>query len=85
MNTAIALDHYRLLGRSGLRVSPMPLGTMTFGPDWGWGADRDEARAIFVACTDRGRQSTVPPTWTRRDARPTRRGPARTWPPRTGR
>jgi aryl-alcohol dehydrogenase-like predicted oxidoreductase len=54
MTTSIALDHYRLLGRSGLRVSPMSLGTMTFGPDWGWGADRDEARAIFDAYTDRG-------------------------------
>jgi len=28
---AIQLDHYRLLGRSGLRVSPLALGTMTFG------------------------------------------------------
>ena len=34
-----ALDDYRLLGRSGLRVSPLSLGTMTFGSDWGWGAD----------------------------------------------
>jgi aryl-alcohol dehydrogenase-like predicted oxidoreductase len=31
------LDTYRLLGRSGLRVSPLSLGTMTFGTDWGWG------------------------------------------------
>lgn len=31
----MSLDHYRLLGRSGLRVSPMALGTMTFGADWG--------------------------------------------------
>jgi aryl-alcohol dehydrogenase-like predicted oxidoreductase len=27
---------------------------MTFGSDWGWGADRDEARAIFDAYTERG-------------------------------
>lgn len=47
---AIALDSYRLLGRSGLRVSPLALGTMTFG----WGADRDAARAIFDAYVDRG-------------------------------
>ena len=36
-----SLDNYRLLGNSGLRVSPMCLGTMTFGEDWGWGADFD--------------------------------------------
>lgn len=41
------LDHYRLLGRSGLRVSPLCLGTMTFGTDWGWGADEATCRAIF--------------------------------------
>lgn len=44
------LDSYRLLGRSGLWVSPLALGTMTFG----WGADRDAARAIFDAYVDRG-------------------------------
>ncbi|MGC4943960.1 aldo/keto reductase [Kribbella sp. DT2] len=43
----MTLDSYRLLGRSGLRVSPLSLGTMTFGSDWGWGADKDEARRIF--------------------------------------
>ena len=31
---------YRLLGNSGLRVSEISLGTMTFGEDWGWGAAR---------------------------------------------
>ena len=31
---------YQLFGRSGLRVSPLCLGTMTFGEDWGWGADK---------------------------------------------
>lgn len=51
---ATALDHYRLLGRSGLRVSPLSLGTMTFGSDWGWGADDAEARRIFDAYADRG-------------------------------
>lgn len=48
------LDHYRLLGRSGLRVAPLSLGTMTFGSDWGWGADDAEARRIFDAYVDRG-------------------------------
>lgn len=42
-----ALNHYRLLGHSGLRVSPLALGTMTFGSDWGWGADAREARRQF--------------------------------------
>jgi aryl-alcohol dehydrogenase-like predicted oxidoreductase len=51
---ANSLDTYRLLGRSGLRVSPMALGTMTFGSDWGWGADRVEAHRIFDAYVDRG-------------------------------
>ncbi|TDO46191.1 aryl-alcohol dehydrogenase-like predicted oxidoreductase [Kribbella sp. VKM Ac-2527] len=49
-----SLDSYRLLGRSGLRVSPLSLGTMTFGPDWGWGADKDEAARIFDLYVDRG-------------------------------
>jgi aryl-alcohol dehydrogenase-like predicted oxidoreductase len=51
---ANSLDTYRLLGRSGLRVSPLALGTMTFGTDWGWGADREEAHRIFDAYVDRG-------------------------------
>ncbi|WP_313666030.1 aldo/keto reductase [Shinella sp.] len=50
----MAIDHYKLLGRSGLRVSPLSLGTMTFGSDWGWGADGDEARRIFDLYVDRG-------------------------------
>jgi aryl-alcohol dehydrogenase-like predicted oxidoreductase len=39
----------KLLGRSGLRVSELCLGTMTFGEDWGWGASRDVSRQIFDA------------------------------------
>ncbi|MGJ3241373.1 MAG: aldo/keto reductase [Opitutales bacterium] len=49
-----ALDHYRLLGNSGLRVSPIALGTMTFGKEWGWGSDEKDSRAIFDAYLDRG-------------------------------
>ena len=41
------LDDYRTLGRSGLRVSPLCLGTMTFGTDWGWGAGVDPSRAML--------------------------------------
>jgi aryl-alcohol dehydrogenase-like predicted oxidoreductase len=40
---------YRLLGNSGLRVSEISLGTMTFGEDWGWGAAKDESRKIYDA------------------------------------
>lgn len=48
------LNHYRLLGRSGLRVSPLALGTMTFGTDWGWGSNEAEARRVFDGYVDRG-------------------------------
>ena len=39
--------NYQLLGQSGLRVSDLCLGTMTFGEDWGWGSSKDEARKIY--------------------------------------
>src|SRR5262249_23584991 len=45
---------YKLLGRSGLRVSEMALGTMTFGEDWGWGASRDDSRRIYDAFREAG-------------------------------
>jgi aryl-alcohol dehydrogenase-like predicted oxidoreductase len=54
MHTSLALNHYRLLGRSGLRVSPLALGTMTFGTDWGWGAEQAEARRLFDVYVERG-------------------------------
>lgn len=44
----------RLLGASGLRVSELCLGTMTFGTDWGWGADEATARAIFERFVEAG-------------------------------
>ncbi|MGZ8178007.1 aldo/keto reductase [Williamsia sp. SKLECPSW1] len=50
----LALDSYRTLGRSGLRVSPLALGTATFGTEWGWGADRDDARRLFDRYVDAG-------------------------------
>ena len=45
MQTTSRRSGYQLLGRSGLRVSELALGTMTFGSDWGWGADLDESRS----------------------------------------
>ncbi|MFN6249929.1 aldo/keto reductase [Microcystis sp.] len=45
---------YKLLGNSGLRVSELCLGTMTFGEEWGWGADKEESRAVFQAFAEAG-------------------------------
>lgn len=45
---------YRLLGNSGLRVSELALGTMTFGEDWGWGAPKEEAQKVYSAFRDAG-------------------------------
>jgi aryl-alcohol dehydrogenase-like predicted oxidoreductase len=45
---------YRLLGKSGLRVSEAALGTMTFGEEWGWGAPKAEAQKIFETYRDAG-------------------------------
>ncbi len=46
------LDTYRLFGRSGLRVPPLALGTMTFRESWG--AEEMESRRIFDAYVDHG-------------------------------
>jgi aryl-alcohol dehydrogenase-like predicted oxidoreductase len=45
---------YRLFGKSGLRVSELCLGTMTFGEDWGWGASKEVSRKIFEAFAGAG-------------------------------
>jgi aryl-alcohol dehydrogenase-like predicted oxidoreductase len=45
---------YRLLGHSGLRVSEICLGTMTFGEDWGWGASRDDSRRLYEIFREAG-------------------------------
>jgi aryl-alcohol dehydrogenase-like predicted oxidoreductase len=47
-----SLTDYQLLGRSGVRVSPLSLGTMTFGETWG--ADAVESRRMFDLYLDRG-------------------------------
>ena len=52
MSDSSSLDSYRLLGRSGLRVSPLALGTMTFGEIWG--AEEADSRRIFDAYVDLG-------------------------------
>ena len=48
------LDHYITLGRSGLRVSPLCLGAMTFGEEWGWGSSVAESNAIIGRYLERG-------------------------------
>lgn len=45
---------YRLFGRSGLRVSELCLGAMTFGTNWGWGSDSTESRAVFDRFAEAG-------------------------------
>lgn len=49
-----SLNEYVTLGRSGLRVSPLSLGTMTFGTEWGWGSEEDVARSVFNNYIDAG-------------------------------
>jgi len=46
--------NYRLLGNSGLRVSELSLGTMTFGEEWGWGAAKEESKRIYDAYREAG-------------------------------
>ena len=45
---------YKLLGNSGLRVSELALGAMTFGPETGFGVDKDESRRVYDAFRDAG-------------------------------
>lgn len=47
------MDYYTL-GNTGLKVSRLALGTMTFGDDWGWGADAANARQIFDTYLEAG-------------------------------
>ncbi|MCA9293874.1 MAG: aldo/keto reductase [Phycisphaerales bacterium] len=46
LNDCPGLREYVTLGRSGLRVSPLCLGAMTFGQEWGIG--EDEATSVKV-------------------------------------
>jgi aryl-alcohol dehydrogenase-like predicted oxidoreductase len=50
----MSLTDYVTLGRSGLRVSPLSLGTMTFGTEWGWGSEEKQAREIFDRYVEQG-------------------------------
>lgn len=48
------LNSYRVLGRSGLKVSPLCLGTMTFGTGAGWTADEATSQAILESYLEQG-------------------------------
>src|SRR2546428_11276048 len=45
---------YRLLGPTGVRLSEVALGTMTFGEDWGWGASPDVSARMLDLFADAG-------------------------------
>ena len=45
---------YKLLGKSGLRVSEASLGTMTFGDEWGWGSPKAEAQKVYETYREAG-------------------------------
>jgi aryl-alcohol dehydrogenase-like predicted oxidoreductase len=45
---------YTLFGRTGLRVSELCLGTMTFGEDWGWGAPKETCARVFELFAEAG-------------------------------
>ena len=45
-----ALTDFRTLGRSGLKVSPLAFGAMTFG----WGADKETSRRLLARYLERG-------------------------------
>lgn len=48
------LNHFVTLGRSGLRVSPLCLGAMTFGEDWGWGSSVADSEQVIDRYIDLG-------------------------------
>lgn len=50
----LALNHYVTLGRSGLRVSPLCLGTMTFGLEWGFGTTEEISNAMISRYLEHG-------------------------------
>lgn len=50
----MSLNHYITLGKSGLRVSPFCLGTMTFGMEWGWGSTEEESHKILDHFFEKG-------------------------------
>src|SRR5215813_9653460 len=54
MEGIMSLSNYVTIGHSGLRVSPLCLGTMTFGEELGWGTTVAETEAMLSRFLDRG-------------------------------
>ncbi|MHB1285942.1 MAG: aldo/keto reductase [Leptospirales bacterium] len=50
----MSLENYSTLGRTGLKISPLALGTMTFGTEWGWGSEKTIAKTLFDRYIDAG-------------------------------
>ena len=55
-NTIESLTTYRLLGNTGLRVSPLAFGAGTFGGEWGdaWSSSKEQAKRIFSRYIEAG-------------------------------
>lgn len=45
---------YQVFGNTGLKVSELALGAMTFGEAWGWGSSKAESHAVFEAFAEAG-------------------------------
>ena len=54
MSRSFVRMRYRLFGPTGLRVSEVWLGTMTFGREWKWGANPEQCRKMLDAYADAG-------------------------------
>ncbi len=50
----MSLEHYVTFGKSGLKVSPLCLGTMTFGNEWGWGSSPEDSKALLHSYFEQG-------------------------------
>ncbi|GES99361.1 aldo/keto reductase [Rhizophagus clarus] len=64
-----ALDDYVLLGRSGLRVSPLCLNTSTFGEQWEVGINKEESKKVFDLYYENGGNFFANTTATQKDER----------------
>jgi hypothetical protein len=61
---------YKILGRSGLRVSEFALGTMTFGTEWGWGSDHTTSRPVDYHTRIVSHQGSASPLCMNRPVKP---------------
>ncbi|CAB5357911.1 unnamed protein product [Rhizophagus irregularis] len=69
VKTTKALDDYVLLGRSGLRVSPLCLGALTFGEQRGLGANKEESKKVFDLYYEKGGNFIVNNTTVQKERR----------------